>query len=259
MKSPFPGMDPFLEHPAWWSDFHHTFITFWREAIADALPTDYEASLGDRVYLVEHDPDARKLGAPDVAVTQGDTARWESGATVTATLEPVTVPLTILEGPRESYIEILHQPDRSLVTALELLSPANKEYPSRTEYLAKRTALIRQNVHLIELDLLVQGHRPPFDKPIPLADYYYFLSRAEIRPDCQVYHWTIPHPLPRLPVPLRAPDADIHIDLAAVFQTAFQRARFRRRIKYDLLPRFLSAEDRRWAETLLRPAAGSPE
>ena len=37
MSSPFPGMDPYLENPAFWPDFHFTFINYWREAIADAL------------------------------------------------------------------------------------------------------------------------------------------------------------------------------------------------------------------------------
>ncbi len=106
MKSPFPGMDPFLEHPAFWSDFHFNFINYWREAVADTLPPHYEATLGERVYLVEHDPEMRKLGFPDAAVTHDDLSSstppgFSSG---TATLEPVTIPLAILEGPRETYI-----------------------------------------------------------------------------------------------------------------------------------------------------------
>src|SRR5437763_1741669 len=72
MPSPFPGMDPFLELPAYWPDFHSTFINYWREAVADRLPSDYEATLGERVYLVEHDPEARRLGYHDVAVTEGE-------------------------------------------------------------------------------------------------------------------------------------------------------------------------------------------
>ena len=183
MSSPFPGMDPFLELPAFWSDFHYTFVNYWREAIADVLPPNYEAALGERVYLVEHDPESRKLGWPDVAVTDAGGQRPESASTHSgvATLEPVTIPLTILEGPRETYIEILHQPERSLVAALELLSPTNKEQPGRTEYLAKRRALWYQHVHIIELDLLRGGQRP-VDEPLPPADYYYFLSRAGQRP-----------------------------------------------------------------------------
>ena len=65
-------MDPFLEHPAYWLDFHSRFVNCWCEAVADALPPHYEASLGERVYLIDHDPEARRLGYPDVAVTQGE-------------------------------------------------------------------------------------------------------------------------------------------------------------------------------------------
>src|SRR5437588_6231155 len=114
MPSLFPGMDPFLEHPAYWMDFHSRFINCWCEAIADTLPPHYEASLGERVYLVEHDPESRKLGYPDLAVTQSEAhmpARTSAGKGRIATLEPVTIPLTIVEGPREAYIEIHYQPD----------------------------------------------------------------------------------------------------------------------------------------------------
>ncbi len=235
MSSPFPGMDPFLENPAYWSDFHATFINYWREAIADALPPHYEASISERVYLMEHDPDARKLAFADLAVTQAETlsAKPSPAASGIATLEPVTIPLQLLEGPRETYVEILHQPDRTLVTVLELLSPANKEQPGRTEYLAKRMALLYQKVHLVELDLLLAGQRLPAEKTLPLADYYYFLSRAELRPNSQVFSWTLRYSLPTLPFPLRAPDADILIDLGKVFSTAYERGRFHRRVNYQ--------------------------
>jgi hypothetical protein len=253
VSSPFPGMDPYLELPAYWSDFPATFINYWREAIADLLPPHYEATLGERVYLVEHDPEACRLGYPDVAVTEGarsaaPTAR-SAGA---ATLEPVTIPLTILEGPREAYIEILHQPERRLVAALELLSPANKEYPGRAEYLAKRRALLYQDVHLIELDLLLGGQRMPLERPLPSADYYYLLSRSDRRPDCQVYFWTLRQPLPTLPVPLRAPDPDVHINLATVFTTAYERGRFRRRLPYGgPVPAFVPEEARPWVASVV--------
>jgi hypothetical protein len=256
MGSPFPGMDPFLELPAWWSDFHYTFINYWREAIADTLPAGYEASLGDRVYLVEHDPEARKLGYPDLAVTQQGAEPPASSADTTAsalaTLEPVTIPLAILDGPRETYIEILHQPDRTLVGVLELLSPANKEYPGRTEYLAKRRALLHQDVHVVELDLLLAGRRLPLEQRLPPADYYYFLSRGDRRPNCEVYYWSLRHALPRLPVPLRAPDPDLSIDLGVVFATAYDRGRFGRRINYrGPLPPGLRDDDEVWVRAVL--------
>ena len=254
MKSPFPGMDPFLEPPSFWPDFHARFVNYWCEAIADVLPPHYEATLGERVYLIERDPDQRKLGYPDVAVTREESgsAPQPSRSGATATLEPVTIPLTILEGPRETFIEILHQGDRSLVTALELLSPANKEPPGRIEYLAKRRAMLFQRAHLIELDLLLGGRRLPFDKPLPEGNYYYFLSRGERRPDCQVYHWTLREPLPTLPVPLRDPDPDIFVDLSAVFATAYERAKFFRRVDYQgPLPALIAEPDRAWVEQLV--------
>jgi hypothetical protein len=181
VPSLFPGMDPFLESPAYWLDFHSRFVNCWCEAVADALPPNYEAGLGERVYLIEHDPEARKLGYPDVAVTQSEPVKPSASLATAgpATIEPVTIPLMIMEGPRESYIEILHQPDRSLVAVLELLSPANKEYPGRTEYLTKRRAPFYQNVHLVELDILLGGQRLPTQKALPPADYYYLVSRGE--------------------------------------------------------------------------------
>ena len=255
MKSPFPGMDPFLEEPAFWADFHSRFMNAWCEAIDEALPENYEANLGEHVYLVEHEPEARKLGHPDIAVSQTE---WtapilaEPDARAVATLEPVTIPLTLLDGPKEAYIEILHRPDRTLVAVLELLSPANKEQPGRTEYLAKRRAILVQQVHLVELDLLLGGRRLPMQQPLPDGDYYYLLSRAEKRLDCDVFAWGLRQPLPKLPAPLRAPDRDIIIDLAAVFAMAYERGRYSRKVNYhDHLPRLPREEDADWARVLL--------
>ena len=55
MPSPFPGMDPYLETPALWSDLHASFITYWRDALLACLPSNYEARI-EKVH-------------PDVAVT----------------------------------------------------------------------------------------------------------------------------------------------------------------------------------------------
>lgn len=252
MASPFPGMDPYLERPAFWPDFHSTFINYWREAIADALPSNYEVRLGEHVYLVEQDPEARKLAIPDLSNSQdsgGDIDPCKGGGV--ATLEPVTIPLTILDGPRETYIEILHRPDRRLVTTLELLSPTNKQEPGRLAYLDKRGAVLYQAVHLIELDLLLAGRRLPLRSAPPAADYYYLLSRGDFRPNCQVYYWNLRQSLPTLPVPLHAPDPDLFINLEAVFTTAYDKGRFRRSLAYhDPLPAPMQGEDRVWAAAL---------
>src|SRR5262245_10376462 len=203
MPSPFPGMDPFLEHPSFWLDFHSRLINFWCEAIAEKLPGDYEASIGERVYLVDEDPESRKLIFPDVAISLDDRLSTPSdGSSAIATLEPFTIPVVIPEGTRESYIELLQRPERSLVAVLDLLSPTNKSPPGRTEYMMKRGAILLQSVHLVELDLLRGGRRPSMRKPWPKGDSYYMVSRYEDRPDSQVYSWGLRQPLPTLPTPL---------------------------------------------------------
>jgi hypothetical protein len=45
-------MDPYLEDPAFWPDFHFTFIGCWREAIAEVLPEAYEARLDETIVSV---------------------------------------------------------------------------------------------------------------------------------------------------------------------------------------------------------------
>ncbi len=253
MRSPFPGMDPYLEVSGAWPDFHSTFINYWREAIADALPDDYDASINERVFLIETDPDTRRLIYPDVAVSDdGSRLRPSRSGSAVATLEPTTVPLEIVGESREAYIEILHREDRSLVAVAELLSPGNKQEPGRAEYLQKRNAIIRQAVHLVELDLLLGGRRLPFGKPLPIADYYYTVARAEQRPDCQVYGWMLKDALPSMPIPLRFPDEDVMIDLAAVFKQAFERGRFFRRLPYrGEPPAALSEEQKAWVASRL--------
>jgi hypothetical protein len=54
--------------------------------------------------------------------------------------------------------------------------------------------------------------------------------------------------MPTLPVPLRVPDPDLQIIVGEVFDTAYDRGRFQRRIDYrGTLPPYLSAEEKQWA------------
>jgi hypothetical protein len=201
-------MDPYLEDPAFWPDFHHTFIGCWREAIADVLPEPYDA----RLQVIE-------LVYPD------------------ATFSHV----------RQGRIEILHRPDRSLVAVLEMLSPANKTSDGYADYCSKRQAILRQKMHLLELDLLLGGRRLPLAKPLPAGDYYVLISRSDKRADCEVYSWPLRQPLLTIPIPLKSPDDDVFVDLQAVFGQCYQRGRYARALPYGRSPSVRLAEkDRRW-------------
>jgi hypothetical protein len=174
----------------------------------------------------------------------------------TATIEPVTLPLLLYETEEviEHRIEIRRLPDRELVTVVELLSPSNKEPPGDRLYLKKHFELIHQPVHLVELDLLIGGKRLPLlDADLPAGDHFAFISRSEWRPMSEIYAWSIRHPLPSIPIPLMAPDPDIRLDLAEIFNTVYRRAHYERSINYGVpleLP--LKPEDRAWAEEIAR-------
>jgi hypothetical protein len=249
MPSPFPGMDPYLEDPAYWSDFHASFLLYLRDALLERLPENYEARLDEQVNLVETSPDRIRRIEPDMAVSQDRPSVRSEGTTAgVATLEPVTIPhLFIEEEQRERWVEILHRPERSLVAVLELLSPANKEEPGLHRYRAKRFALLMQDVHLVELDLLLAGRRLTLRDPLPAADYYALVSRGDRRPDCEVYRWTLRQPLPTIPIPLRAPDPDLLLDLGEVFTTTYDKGRYARSLRYGAAPAVhLSPESRAW-------------
>jgi hypothetical protein len=241
-------MDPYLEDPAFWRDFHHTFIGYWREAIADQLPEAYDARLDETVNLV-HMEDALKKIYPDVAVTRKRGApRSTSKSAGTLLLEPVTIPHEYLDEERQGRIEIFHRPDRKLVAVLELLSPTNKNGDGFEEYRSKRRALLKQKVHLVELDLLLGGTRPPLSAPLPDGDYHFYISRVEKRPDCQVTSWRLRDPLPTMSIPLKVPDKDIYVDLAKVFRTTYERGRYAPMLAYGKKPVApLSRQDAKWA------------
>ena len=51
MKSPFPGMDPYLEHHALWPDVHNSLITAIRDVIAPAVAPTYYVGVESRGYI----------------------------------------------------------------------------------------------------------------------------------------------------------------------------------------------------------------
>ncbi|HEX2476458.1 MAG TPA: DUF4058 family protein, partial [Lacipirellulaceae bacterium] len=237
MRSPFPGMDPYLEDLAFWPDFHSRFINYCCEALTATLPDNYDARIGERVNLIEVEPERVKRIGPDISITRdGEQERPGAKPGGIATLEPVTIPWLIEEESRETYIEVLRREDRTLVTVIEVLSPSNKEGDGRVLYLAKHNALFFQRVSLVEVDLLLGGQRLPLAKPYPAGDYFALIARAFHRPDCQVYGWPLEQPLPTIPIPLRAPDPDILLNLEDVFHTTYERGRYRKSIDYSQPP-----------------------
>jgi hypothetical protein len=234
-------MDPYLESPAHWSDFHGHFVSLLAEAINRRLPDNYVARIGEHVSVVMpvSEPPGAQSFFPDVTVMQSarKASRAASATAVAAPPELVMVQnLEYVEEHTEAYVRIVRLPGQELVTVLELISPTNKYGDGRGEYRKKRQQFLRQPVNLVELDLLRAGVRVEFAHPLPPGHYYALISRASDTRMTGACAWTVRDRLPALPVPLRAPDPDVLVDLNEPFAAAYERRHYWKVIDYTAPP-----------------------
>jgi hypothetical protein len=253
MRSPFPGMDPYLEDPAFWPDFHIEFTVALRDALRRRLPPNYEARLNEQVTLIDVSGSLQKLIKPDVSILAGQHEAPE-GSSTQASNAPLTLPLLIEEEEyRDVWIELRYRPDRSLVTVFEILSPTNKSESERSQYLAKRRAILRQNVNLVEIDLLVGGQRMSPPQQLPECDYLVLVARGNRRTDCQVYPCSVREPLPQIAVPLKPPDDDVQIELQEAFSIGFEHGAYAASIDYSRPPiASLGEAELSWLKQIVR-------
>jgi hypothetical protein len=232
-------MDPYIEDPEIWSDFYNNLASEIQGQLNPLIRPRYVARLIPRVTNeVVGITRARGVG-PDVGIwgkTQSPRTVRETAGTVTPA--PVTSSIE-LEFPLELVnVEIQTTDSHELVTAIEILSPVNKKpgHEAFEEYLRKRRELLRSAAHLIEIDLLRAGVRPPLQEPVPDAPYYIILSRASHRPEVDVWPLQLKDRLPVLPVPLRDEDPDVALDLAAAFAAVYERGGYADLIDYRRTP-----------------------
>jgi hypothetical protein len=217
MPSPFPGMDPYLEGPLW-TTLHLSFAMEIVRQLGPKLGSKYLALPAERFVM-------------DI----------EDSVSVMATPVPHVT------------IEIRDVRERQLVTAIEILSPTNKIGEGHREYLAKRQRLLLGAAHLLEVDLLRRGKRPPMHEELPSdTSYFVFLSRVENRPLTDVWPIDLSEPLPTVPVPLLGDDGDVPLDLQAVFSETYDVLRYDLAIDYGRDPDFpLPKEKRAWLKDAL--------
>jgi hypothetical protein len=265
MPCPFPGMDPYLENPDLWQGFHNRFLTYLCDAIQPQLPANYVALLEVRIFLEYQGNDDRENRIPDLDVIRtGSSASWAGRAQVLSKVEMrgelVDVETDALEY-REAYVVVRAVSSGELITTVELLSPTNKrEGEGRDQYRAKQHQLFVNGTRIVEIDLLRGGAHTVLTSAAQLAEMPPFNYLASVyRPSdtrrCQVIRWGLRDPLPPIPIPLGPEDAEIEIDLQAVFSETYDRGAFQRVLPYRGDPEPpLAPEDREWADRLLREA-----
>lgn len=223
MPSPFPGMDPYIEDPEIWSDFHAGLATEIRSRLNAQILPRYVARITPRVTYEIIEIEEKRLIKPDIGVWQPAPAT-AAGLATAATFTPPIESLVTFELPLRLFTVEVHEVGTlRLVTSIEVLSPVNKRpnHEAYDEYQRKRRALLRSQAHLLEIDLLRGGTRPRLETPIPPAPYYTVLSRVQKRPRVEVWAIQLRDRLPILPIPLLEPDPDAVLDLGAAVASVY--------------------------------------
>ena len=260
MPSPFPGMDPYLEQPTFWSSFHSRLIVAIADTLSPQLRPRYFVEVETRTY--NDTPDGELLvGIPDAVVLAGVAQRSSQPSAPVSTSsvaggadQPQTVTLPMPVEIKERYLEVREVGSNAVIAVIEVLSPKNKRKgKGRTVYEAKRQTVLGSASHLIEIDLLRSDPPMPMQGATHLAHYHVLVSRAEQRPQAELYAATVRDPLPEFPVPLKAADEAVLVNLQAIFAGMYERASYDLRIDYSQppLPTFSDA-DQDWIASLLR-------
>src|SRR6266511_2064771 len=119
MPSPFPGMDPYLEHPDWFRGLRFSLVVALSHDLQSALPEPYYSDIRPRRWI----EDGRDESDSFVEI------RSAAG-----------------ECRRVTVIEIL-DPDNKM--------PGT---PGRGHYLDQQNELLTKRINLVEIDLLRGGH-----------------------------------------------------------------------------------------------------
>ncbi|MFI5378484.1 MAG: DUF4058 family protein [Tepidisphaerales bacterium] len=259
MKSPFPGMDPYLEQR--WSDVRASLIGLIREALQPELPSGLRARAEERVLLEELDGEALRRYRPDIAIT--DIGRYEAGrggASAAVLPEPILVELR--DGPAiDRFVQIIDTTHGNrVVTAIEVLSPWNKERGRlNKEYMQKINDYGRGSVSVVEIDLL----RSPREHLVVTEDdlqpkhrspYVICVHRAWMGNLWHVCPVRLQQPIPPVSIPLRQTDKEVALQLQPLIERVYIGGGHDD-IDYNRpLSTPLSREDEAWADALLRQA-----
>lgn len=254
MPSPFPGMDPYLEHPDLWPEVHNRLIVAIADFLGPQLRPKYRAAIEQRVY---RDADAALLiGRPDVSVIQHSApdAQPSSSSRSSVITDPVEVELPMPEEIRERYLNILKVGTGDVVTTLEVISPSNKRLgKGRNLYEQKRAEILESQTHLVEIDLIRAFAPLPVRGNIGDSLYRILVSRAQRRPRADLYPFNLDTPVPSFPLPLLPDDEELSVNLQALLNQVYDRAGYDLVIDYtsDPLPPLDDAA-RAWIDALLK-------
>jgi Protein of unknown function (DUF4058) len=221
MPSPFPGVDPYLENPEFWSEVHNRLIVAIADSLSPHLRPKYRVAIEKRVYNNE---DSLLVGIADVAILPRATPAQSTATLPARHKTPIQITVPIAEEVRESYLKIREVASGQVITVIEILSPKNKRSGvGRTAYEKKRQQVLSSATHLIEIDLLRGGTQMPLLGTAPLT-YYILVSKANQRPLADLYPFGLQEEIPIFAVPLASGESEPEVDLQVLLNEVYDRA-----------------------------------
>ncbi len=237
MPSQFPGMNPYLEDSEHWRSFHHLLADEIMAQLNAVLSAKYFADVEIRTLLEEVTIGTTASIYPDAGVVEVNLWGRPQATVAEIPAAPIQRVATTADQVKQRSVHVYETDGRSLVTAIELLSPGNKRGDGLQEYRQKRSRILRSSVHLIEIDLLRAGIRPGWEvnEPPIDTDYVLLLNRGQVNRDriSEIWPVAINESLPVLPVPLLPGDADVPLHLKEAIDALYVRGAYVRRIDYS--------------------------
>lgn len=209
MPSPFPGMDPYLEHPSLWPDIHNSLTIAIADALSPLVTPVYFVGVNERIYREDR---------------FGGCFAGHTGAIV-------------VEEVGETFLEIREVSSGRLITLMELLSPVNKlSEEGREQYIRKRADVLRTWTNLVEIDLLRAGKPMPTIGPDVESDYRILISPGWRRPHARLHAFGLRQPIPEISIPLQQGEDEPTLALNDVLHSLYKRAHFDLRLDYTQSP-----------------------
>ena len=213
MRSPFPGMDPYLEDSSLWPQFHQSLVGRLRDDFQQRLHDygHYRPRLQARHYVAdgEHQEDYIEIvhDSDDRLITLVDVVSPANKATAAG---------------REAFQSTWRRGNQA-------------------------------GANLVEIDLVLQGQPlVEYSRDgLPKWDYAVTVLRRKMPKQFEIYTSSLPKRLPRFKLPLAADERDAIVDLQAVFARCYDQGGFGARIDYQQAPSVaLSDENRQLVERL---------
>lgn len=276
MPLPFPGMNPYLEHPDLWPQVHQKLIAALADTLTAQLPPKYQARLRERHYEVSGEDSlvvgspgldwsrnelptehtARSLHAVPGAVSGDMSSAIAPTNTCPSSPRPIPVLIPVPQKIYETSLEIVDTAGET-VTVIEALSPKKKRPGrGRAMYERQREAIFGSPIHFVEIDLLRGWEPPSIYGPDEAGDYRILISRSEQRPRAQLYTWTVTEAIPRIVLPLTGPD-ELPLCLKPVVDRACDRTDLLVNYQNDPLPPLRSRETQ-WLGQFLQQVGMRP-